>query len=347
MAQRRRHPAWAPLDRYLDVPVAEDGTHRVVFADDVAGTRVALVLGRQGARTVFAWFTGPSGADPAGMALAAAPGEVPADDLVAFVDTADRTSGTGLLVAVGRPGDRLSYSHGVDIDDSAEGVRTWTDLPGTDGVVATTAPLPGGWPAEAQLRALRGGATAGPERPVLSDRILSADTRSVPPTDPRGLAGAADPALVADAIHSILGQYGLPFDQVHPVLLAAARYDDAGHTEAVLVGTTLPSGATVAWLALRSANGSFGELTPTVAAPAGTPLLERVFAVPVYGRVLISGPASATSAEMLDANGAALGAVSLVQGAGGGPLPAGAAGVRLLDAAGHPVASGPLTEIAP
>jgi hypothetical protein len=282
------------------------------------------------------------------MSLAAAPDDVPADDAVALVDTSDVASGRGLLVVVAEPGTELAYSPGVTIDATASGVREWTALDAADGVAATEAPVPGGWPAEAQVRLLQDGDVVGSVRPVISERTLFMATPAVAVEDPRGLRGVVDDSLVRTAADSILGQYGVPFDQVQPVLLAAGRLTDAGATEVALVGTTLPSGATVAWMVTLSSDGTGtgGSATPTIAGPAGTALLDRVFAVPVLGSLVVSAPAAGSSVEVLDGEGRSVAAFPLVSGGGTGPAPDTAASVRVLSADEQVVATAPLTRLA-
>lgn len=339
---------WESPDIPAPSPAPDAGSQRVAFAGDVAGTRVVLVLGRLGADTMSAWFTGPAGAAPSGMALAASPEQVTSGGVVALVDSTDVTTGEGLLVAVAPPGNALDYSPGIPILATGTGQRTWSPLDTSDGVAATTVPLPGGWPAEPQVRALRDGTVTGTVRPVLSRRILFPKTPVVEPADPRGLRGSVDESLVRLGVDSILGQYGPPFDQLQPVLLAAGRLGDAGTTQVALVGATLPSGATVAWVVTESVDGSGsgGSATATVAAPAGTPLLERVIAVPVPGGLIISGPAAGTSARLLDAHGDLLTTLPLVRGAAAGATPDGAAAVRVRDAEGNVIATAPVTEMA-
>ena len=77
--------------------------------------------------------------------------------------------------------------------------------------------------------------------------------------------------------------------------------------------------------------------------PAGPPLLDRVFAVPFQGSIVISAPAAGVLAEVYLSDGTLLTTLPLVNGVGSGLLPPpAAASVRILDASGDVVAESPL-----
>jgi hypothetical protein len=95
--------------------------HRVVFAGDVPGERLALVMGRTTSLLSYTWFTGPIGATPAEMQPAMTPQRTLPDQPVTSVDVPDPASATAVLVVVGRPGDTVEYTTGRVLDaDGAE-----------------------------------------------------------------------------------------------------------------------------------------------------------------------------------------------------------------------------------
>ena len=83
----------------------------------------------------------------------------------------------------------------------------------------------------------------------------------------------------------------------------------------------------------------------TTLAPAGTPLLEQVFALAASNSITVSGPGSGVVAEIYLGDGRLHAIVPLVDGAGVGPLgPPAADRVRILDARGAVVVEAPLSE---
>jgi hypothetical protein len=118
----------------------------------------------------------------------------------------------------------------------------------------------------------------------------------------------------------------------------------------MLLGVTLPSGATVAMAAAYPDAPSGPGLAPgsvamTAIAPAGSGLLDRVFVVPVANRVVVSGPVAGAAAELLGSDGELLSTVPLVDGAGVAPRPPRApVSARILDGSGALVISAEVPE---
>jgi hypothetical protein len=98
---------------------------------------------------VYAWFAGPSGADPDEMSLAA----VDRTDRSQVLALMDVTHETGPLVVLAQPGDGVQYS--PSLDRAADGglVRRFDPLPLVDEVPTATVTTPITWDAgQVQLR---------------------------------------------------------------------------------------------------------------------------------------------------------------------------------------------------
>ena len=95
----------------------------------------------------------------------------------------------------------------------------------------------------------------------------------------------------------------------------------AGIASTLLIGATLPSGATVGFLAaypndLPNPSGARVSVTMTATAPAGTALLDRVFAMAFTDVFVVAGPSAGAQAELYDSGGTLVGTVPLAAGAG-------------------------------
>jgi hypothetical protein len=194
---------------------------------------------------------------------------------------------------------------------------------------------------------------------VLSDRARQEATAPVEPVDPRGLRPQVAEHLLQAVLHELLGIYGLDPGQVPLVLLAAGSVGEAGD-RAVLVGVTLPSGATAAWLGVvpDGPGDPIPRTIGTAPAPAGTALTDQVLAVPAgwavsrlplplgdappAGWLVVSGPSGGARAEVLDASGAVTATIPLAAGAGTGAVPGHAAAVRIRDAGGTVLGQAPV-----
>ena len=331
----------------------------VTLATDAAEERIALVLGRDPDRTVAAWLVGPSGASPAQMALATAPVAVSASDPLARWDVPPAQWTGGLLVVVAHPEDDIAFLPGrsVAADGSVEQVAN--RLPTTDGIAVAPVgppPAPGG-----SLAVIQGGGHGWRVSPTLSDRARQIAAAPVEAADPRQLRSTVGEDRLQSLLHDMVAAYGIAAPMISPTLLATGPVADGGD-QAVLVGATLPTGATVAWLAVAGAGPTdpLIRVVRTVPAPAGTALLDRVIAVPAGwavsriplppgstppGWLVVSGPRAGTTAEALDAHGDRLAAFPLVAGAGVGAVPPGTAGLRVLDATGRDLGGSPLAEL--
>jgi hypothetical protein len=332
----------------------------VALATDAPEERIALVLGRDAGRTVAAWLIGASGAPPEQMAPATAPLAVSGSDPLALWDVPPAQWTGGLLVVVAHPDDAIAFlpGHSVAADGSVD--RVANRLPTDDGItVAPVGPPPAASGGLVLVDTGRGG--SGTTSPLLSDRARQVADAPVEPADPRRLRAAVDERRLQSLLHDMVGAYGIAPPQISPILLAAGPVGDLGD-QAVLVGATLPSGATVAWLGVAGAGPGDPQIriVPTVPAAAGTALLDRVVAVPAGwavsrlplppgdgppGWLVISGPRTGTTAQVLSPQGDPLATLPLVDGAGVGPVPQGTTTVRVLDADGAEVGRAPVAQL--
>jgi hypothetical protein len=322
----------------------------VAFAGDLWEERVALVLGDGPEGPVAAWLTGRVGASPQGMSLAAPPASAAPSGPIALWDTPTAAWLGGVLVVVTMPGDAVRFVPGVHVDATGVARDLHRELTGLDGVATASVRAPvatdGVGPPAGRVVVTRSG-SAVTVVPMLSDRALELADSPIEPADPRGLRAEVDEQQLQAVLRRMVGTYGLRPRQVSPILLAAGRADSSS---AVLVGATMPSGATVAWLSVSrgDAEPRVGPLSTTPEA-AGAALIDRVVAVwtappTVDGlrAAVVSGPRKGTVAEALATNGGTLGRSRLIHGAGVAALPAESVSIRVRDADGDVLAEGPI-----
>ncbi|MCZ2847852.1 hypothetical protein [Modestobacter sp. VKM Ac-2978] len=326
-----------------DAPPPVD-SHRVAWAGDEAGLRIAFVLGQVDGRLSGTWFTGPAGAEPGQMTQATGVQRLIRNQPLAFVDTPDGGS-SGVLVVVGLPGDTVEHVDGTTVTADGEEQVDRRPLPGEDGVAAGEFSGPA-----SSVRAVvsRNGRELDSMSQVFSDRasaIAQAPVAGL--TDPRELRPRASAETVQLVLHMAVDTYGAGLDGATPVLLAAGP-TGSGRAEMVLVGYTFRSGATVLVVGHTelTENGTSSSVSTLDPQPAGTPLADQLLAVPMDGNLALSGPREAATAELLDAGGALLTSLPLVAGtgvgrAGDGPA---VAAVRFLAADDTVLAETPVSE---
>src|SRR4051794_32857325 len=353
--------AWVSAVASLPALGVLPAERHVALATETPEERIALVLGRAGRDVYTAWLTGPSGASPDQMTLATPPSETAGPGPLALWDVPELSWTGGLLVVLAEPGDEVSFATGWTVGaDGAEELQA-NRLPVTDGVV--TAPV---GPPVAGDGAGAGGSVfvqrdhdgIGFPAP-LSDRARQVAGAPIDVADPRGLRGSVDEAQLQELLHQMAGDYGLAPRMISPLLLATGPVGDTGD-RAILVGATMLSGATVAWLGVGGTGNASLRTVATLPAPAGTALVDRVIAVPAGwavsrvplppsdsppGWLVISGPRTGTTAEILGPDGDPLAALPLVHGAGIGPVPSGTTAVRLRDAAGADLGRAQMAEL--
>jgi hypothetical protein len=281
------------------------------------------------------------------MSLLPDAAEVADGEAQGLVDLGPAGSGQSVVVVVGLPGQQFRFSTGHVADASGHLSLPWRPLPTQDGIAVSA--VPERYAGSARLRVRDG---EGEEAEVSGTERVFADVPRMPePADPRGLRSRADDQQLQSILDYLVGYYTEPAERVAPVLLWAGRLGGGSTASGVLVGITLPSGATAAAMATYE---PFNGTTPsstlfsggTAPMPAGTPLLDRLIAVYSGDFVTVSGPASGTVAEVV-ANGAVVSTFPLVDGAGTGPCPEDAeVTVRVRTAAGAVVGTTPLSPIA-
>ena len=340
---------WTPDNPYRDpgMELAEPPppqSRRVAYADDVPSGRVALVVGISGREVVHAWFVGPRGAAPGQMRAANFPGMYQGD-VVALVDGGGDDE-TLTLVVVASPGAAIEMPHLPVVDAQGNEAPSVETLDLDDGIAVLEVDrrwAESGTPLFARLDRANSVGVAISDSP----RAQLAPLEGVRPADPRGIAERADPSpWLADDIGHLLRQYGLTSEEAGPTLLAAGPVSSRHSAE--LVGITFPSGATGMWLTTYEPGNPDSGLTGTQLpfAPAGTDLLDRVVAVRALGGLVVSAPSGAR-ADVMDASGAVVDSLPLVDGAGTGELadPRAAASVRIVDGAGGVVAEVPIEAV--
>jgi hypothetical protein len=293
------------------------------------------------------------------MALATAPFGVSGSGPMALWDVPPAQWTGGLLVVVAHPEEDIAFLSGRSIAADGSVDRVANRLPTDHGIaVAPVGPPPA---ASGGLVLIDVDSGGGRTSPVLSDRARQVADTPVEPADPRKLRGAVAEERLQSLLHDMVGAYGLSPRQISPILLAVGPVGDAGD-QAVLVGATMPTGATVAWLGVVGTGPGDPpiRMVPTVPAPAGTALQDRVLAVPAGwavsrlplppgdsppGWLVISGPLTGTTAELLGVDGVRLGSLPLVDGAGVGPVPPGTVAVRVLDASGTRLGQAAIAEL--
>ncbi|MGY2001407.1 hypothetical protein [Blastococcus sp. SYSU DS1024] len=350
---------WVPpelADLQLPDPPVE--TRRVAWAGEVAGSRVALVLGRAEqevlGRTgqegvVQAWFTGPRDAAPGEMVPVGAPGPAPGSEFAELFAAPYGAPEQRMVVVVGAPGDEARVLTGRTVTASADVIDEWEPVPMDEGAGALALGDSSDWPTGLSVELSRPGQSRPLNRASTTGEDLTrAWNEPVEIADPRGLRGLAHEEVLQQAAVQLAGRYGLPLRDLRPTLLAAGAVNGDPETRTLLLGLTFPSGATGAALVdywTDSFDMAQEDSFRVTLAPAGTPLLEQVFAVPTSNSITISGPESGALAEIHLADGTLHTTVPLVGGAGVGPLePPAADRVWILDARGALVAETPLSE---
>jgi len=319
------------------------GSHRVLYAADVPGGRVALVMGAEGAVLSAAWFVGPPGAEPTELTQAAPAARAYPDQPLTLLDAPDAT-GPAVLVVVSRPGDEATYTQGHLVSATGEETDDVVQVELDDGAGSAEVVSPSVFPGYTEVRVERDGEQAYSLDPGLSDRSLDAELAvPVDVADPRGLrAGDIDEEWLRGLTQSALSRYGSGADGVTPVLLAAGAAAGAGDPHVLMIGLTFPSGATTVWAVryVTTEGSSSGTTTSLPPAPAGVPLPEQALGVRVAGALAVSAPARAAAAEALAADGTVVAAFPLVDGTAVAELPLTppVTDVRVLDTAGSVVA---------
>lgn len=346
VAALRQRP-WGTDD---DPPVAG---REVVLATETPAGRVALVVADGTARTRGVWLTGPADAG-AGDLAAWVPGRLVRGRPATLLLPAP--AGAVLVVVAGR-GDAVELSPRLEIDRSGGAGRIWSAVPAPEGIaVVPVADVAAGL--ASAVRVLRdgrvvhsGGFPLPAAAPPAAAPLFLAPVRPGAPSD-----AGADPHVVGEAVRRAAEPLGLPPASLRPRLLWAGGLSRTGGLGSVAVVTArVPGGG-----ALVTTHGRVGPPATGREIPCGTLPLPRgaesgdltVAAVcsvfdglevePDRTWLVVSAPAEAVRAEVLDDRGVVLDTVDLLAGSSVSRTPDGTTAVRTLDAAGRPLDVAPV-----
>jgi hypothetical protein len=333
------------------VPDAPLETRRVVFAGEVGGERLALVVGENtesypdgdaasASELAAAWFVGTAG----GMELYGVPHGIREDVPTGLVAPG------GELVVVAVPGDDVEVSERPEVDADGSRSRVFSPVEtSADGIAvhplerpssgkATSVPL---WNA-VSYRVTRDGALvvrATPDR-TLSEAIPDIALR-MEATRPisEGAAGVA--RELAIGILTLLGRTDLDTDVA---VQWAGPLPGAQPATAAVVTVTLPNGALVVAADVRvdDPNGGYvGTSCGVEARPAGAPAEDRIYATACPSptgfpetTLVVVAPLTVASVRVYDADGDVVSEHPATDGVVTVPLPPGAAVVEGLTAGG-------------
>jgi hypothetical protein len=352
-----RRADWGPL---TPPPVEQ---RRVVVATDTPDGRVVLLAGTVDEDVRGVWLIGPVGAPP-GQLTRYVPQDLgpyrPASLLVGG-------PGTATLVVVTAPGDEVEVSPRLQVSPRGTLGRTYEPVPADAGLAVIAVPTTTAG-AGISVRVLRDrlpvyrAGVAAPTLPTGAAAALPAGPAAVPPLEPLRPAAARPPdRLVAEALTGIAVPLGAEPAELEPQLLWSGTLpmSEVPGSAAVVVGRSPGGGLVVTtWAGQLGPTGAGRAVPCGVHTPSGTTdvaglVVARVcdLSTPeaepsVEGRwLVVTAPAPATAAAVLDERGGVLGTVPLPDGGGVALLPPGARDVRTLDAAGRALDEVPVNAV--
>ncbi|SDN77754.1 hypothetical protein [Geodermatophilus sp. DSM 45219] len=345
-----RRVDWGPLTP----PPVED--RRVVLATDTPDGRVVLLAGTVDEDVRGVWLTGPAGAAPGDLTL-----HVP-QDLGPYRPASLLVGGPGpaTLVVVTAPGDEVEVSPRLQVGPRGTVGRSYEPVETRDGLAVTTVTTTAAG-AGTSVRVLRDGQPV--HRAGVPAPALPAGPTEVPPLDPvRPAATRPAERLVGEALTRIAVPLGVEPAVLEPQLLwsGALPIPEVPGSVAVLVGRSPGGGLVVTTRAGQLGPGGAGRTVgcgvstpPGTSDPAGL-VVARVCDLSSpetepsdQGRwLVVTAPAPATAAAVLDERGGVVATVPLPDGGGAALLPRGARDVRTLDAAGAALAEVPISAVA-
>jgi len=337
-----------PLDQLGST--ATDATvdvRRTAFVGAVAETRVALDLLRlSDGSYVQAWFTGSWQARPEEMVLVELDWAQRSGPL-ALVDVPDPGLRPAVVTVVAFPGDEVQVLTGRTVSASGETRDQWATMPTVDGAGALTVDVQPWWFSDTDVvRVVRDGRRGAAVPTRLTDQAEEAPPPQVSTADPRGLLDVVDEPAIEQAEWHLAMRYGSAADQIRLTLLAGGPVPGSPEST-LLLGATFTSGATVAFSGVYVHGSSGMYIAFTETAPAGTALIDRVFAVVLEDTLTVSGPVRGATAEIYGADSELIATVPLMDGAGSSPAPSEEPQfVRILDDAGALVVAAAVTELA-
>ncbi|QNG37390.1 hypothetical protein F1C76_13065 [Geodermatophilaceae bacterium NBWT11] len=250
----------------------------VEFAGDLSGVRAVLLSRGAPDTTELTWLTGPAGA-PAGEldSVAWSPGQAP--EAAAVVVGPDQGVADPTLLVVGRPGDELRVSPGLDVAADGSTSEVFADVPVSEDGVAAVAVRPDGDAVRYQV--VRDDLLFDPAVPFDPDGpavVADLGDGAEPPTPagPPSRSGAATSSAraLAVALSTIGDATGWAPEQLDVTVLGAGTFPLPGGTDAdaVSVAAVLPDGGlvtTTAWASVGTQTTSWGSCGST-GHPAGT-----------------------------------------------------------------------------
>jgi len=316
-------------------PVAD---REVVFAADTPDGRAVLVVGETAGDFRGTWLVGPVGAPAAELTprYARTLGRArPATLLLGG------PGGTTLVVVAGR-GDTVEVSDRLMVGPRGTVGRDYLPVDTVDGAAVLPARTTQAGSA-LSVRVLRGGRVvhrAGVEQPgPRSGELLQLASS-------RPAAQEPDAAVVGAALTQLAAPLGVEPAELEPELLWSGPLplSRRNGSVAVVVAHSPGGGLVVGTVAGRPGTVlPCGTSTPPGSTDVRSLTVVRTCDVALPGLssaedgrwLVVTAPADAASAELLDDRGRVLGPLSLAGGGAVVPLPAGAASVRTLDAAGR------------
>ncbi len=321
----------------------------VVLATDTPDGRVALVVGRVDDDFRGVWLTGPTGAAAEDLQVRL-PRGLGRDRPLSLVLGGP---GPATLVVVAAPGDRVEVSPRLVAGPRGTVGRSWTDAPAADGVavvpVRTTLDGTG-----VSVRVSREGRLVHRSGADWPGAGRDGGGRVPPAAVLRPVPAPPDDRLVQAAVRALAVPLGAEPAVLQPAVLWSGPLPAGGRpgTVAVVVAQS-PGGSLVlsTWVAAGTGPVACGTQTPPGNADPLRLTVARVCALPAPGGgpaedrwLVLTAPAGATSADVLDGSGQLLSTAALPDGSAVVPLPDGARTVVIRTGDGRALG---LTAVAP
>jgi hypothetical protein len=344
-----RQQTWSVQDLTRGLPGPPVDSHRVVFAGEVGGRSLALVVGEStpldrggeppsDPSLSAAWFVGTAhGIEPYGR-----PRTIVADEPIGLVGPG------GNLVVVAAPGDQVEVSERPEIAADGSRTRRYEATPTRDGIAVhglerptsdkrSAVPL---WQASS-FRVLRDGALVHRTMP---DAPIAQDTTAIG-LRMRSARLVEDTLDGQDLAIGLLVQLGRTDWEADAVLQWAGPVAGVPRSTAAVVTVTVPSGAVVVGANLQVDSPSGGYIATscgTEARPAGAPAEDRIYAAAcpplggtdADGTIVVVAPQQVTTVRVYDERGTFLTELPAADGVVTAPLPRHAFEVEALTGSG-------------
>jgi DNA-directed RNA polymerase specialized sigma24 family protein len=321
----------------------------VVLATDTPDGRVALVVGRVDDDFRGVWLTGPVGAAAEDLEVRL-PRGLGRDRPLSLVLGGP---GPATLVVVAAPGDRVEVSPRLVAGPRGTVGRSWEEAPALDGVavVPVRTTLDGTGVSVRVSREGRPVHRSGADWPGAG----RAGSGEVPPVAVlRPVPAPPDERLVEAAVRALAVPLGAEPAVLQPAVLWSGPLPAGGRPGTVaVVAARSPGGSLVltTWVAAGSGPVACGTQTPPGNADVARLTVARVCALPAPGGgpaedrwLVLTAPAGAASADVLDGPGRLLATLVLTDGSAVVPLPDGGRTVVIRTGDGRALG---LTAVAP